>query len=232
MMATLATQPVTLTGLDLAHAAASPGGDRFTPAADTMLHLANTGPSTVTVTVASQQASVGQHVDDVTVTVPAGAAVFAGPFPPQVFAHPADGTARITYSATTGLQVAAIGMTSAPRARPGTILTLAAGAPADLPSGSAWATSGGDLYVTPSPTPPGVGATVTSGSTAPTDLPDGTIYVQVVSGVPVAVFLAAGISAADVRVVSSAPADLAANQIAVVLGADGTPTDLYVGGLL
>jgi hypothetical protein len=230
-MATLATQPVTGAGLDLAHAAAAAGGDKFTPGAHVLLHVVNTGTSPVTVTVPVQTALLGTHVADVVVTVPAGARAFAGPFPAPFFAHPSDGLGRITYSDAAHTQVAAVDLNHAGRVNRGTIVTTNAPSPTDLPSGSLWATSDGDMYVTASATPPAVGEPITSGSSEPTDLAPGSVYVQVIDGTAVALFLAGGVSAADLLIVPSAPSDLADGQIAFVVDAAGVPSDMYVGGL-
>lgn len=227
-MATLATQPVTTAGCDLAHANAQTGGDRFTPDADVLLHVVNTGTGSVTVTVPAQAPVAGSHVADLTLTVTAGGSAFCGPFPASVFADPATGFAVLTYSDAAHTQVAAVGFSRSAQTR-GTIVTRSNAVPVDLPSGQVWATDTGDLYLTPSSGAPAVGAAVTVGTTDPTDLPDGTLYIKTVSGIPTDLYLTPGVSAAQIMQAASAPADLAAGQILVVTGPTGTPTDLYIG---
>jgi hypothetical protein len=229
-MATLAMQPITPAGVGLAYATASVGGDLFTPGADVLLHLKNTGGSSLTVTVQAQAKVLDEATDDVIVTIPAGAQRLAGPFPAPFFADPADGLAVIAYSDAANTQVAATGLGRGGFER-GTIVSESGNMPVDLPSGSLWATLDGGLYLTPSSSAPASGTPVTSGSTVPSDLPPGSVYAQIVTGAIVDIYVTGGISAADIRVAAVAPTDLGPNQIAVVLGPGGTPSDLYVGGI-
>lgn len=112
-MATLATQPITRAGLAPALTAAAGGGDKFTPGKTTILMVKNGGGSAVTVTVATPATNpIGLPIDDVVVSVAAGATELIGPFPSQYFRDPADtGLAHITYSAVTSVTVGALEVT-------------------------------------------------------------------------------------------------------------------------
>jgi hypothetical protein len=108
-MATLATQSITRAGLTPALTAAAGGGDKLTPDKDTMLMVLNGGGSAVTVTVVTPGTNqIGLNIDDVVVSVAAGATKLIGPFPAQFFANPADGLASITYSGVTTVTVGAL----------------------------------------------------------------------------------------------------------------------------
>lgn len=105
-MATLVTQAINRAGLVPALTAAAGGGDKFTPDNNTMLMVKNGGGSAVTVTVATPGTNaIGLNVDDVVVSVAAGATELIGPFPANYFADPTDGLAHITYSGVTSVTV-------------------------------------------------------------------------------------------------------------------------------
>lgn len=110
-MATLTVQDLKRTGLALATVAAAGGGDKFLPSKDTFLYVNNGGAGAITVTVATPNEvpglpDVGQT--DVSVSVPAGAARYIGPFPYEFFSNSADGLADITYSGVATVTVAAV----------------------------------------------------------------------------------------------------------------------------
>lgn len=109
-MATLATQGISRAGLVATFAAASAGGDKFTPSKDTTLRVDNGSGASVTVTVASPWKNpIGQDSADVVVAVAAGATADIGPFPAEYFANPADnGLASVSYSSAASVQVAAL----------------------------------------------------------------------------------------------------------------------------
>lgn len=108
-MATLATQTINRAGLTPNLTAAAGGGDKLNPTDNTMLMVINGGGSAVTVTIVTPRTNpIGLPVDDVVVSVAAGATKLIGPFPFVYFANPADGLASITYTAVTSVTVAAL----------------------------------------------------------------------------------------------------------------------------
>lgn len=111
-MATLASQKITRSGIAPALAAASVGGDRFTPDGATFLHVKNGGGSSITVTVVATEKLNGDlALANVTKPVAAGAEALLGPFPKQVFqAADGSGLADITYSGVTSVTVGAFSL--------------------------------------------------------------------------------------------------------------------------
>lgn len=77
-------------------------GDTFETWYTTYLEVANSGESSQTCTVATPGKLEGLDEGDYQFTVPPGAHVEVGPFPPHIFGH----IAAITYSDTTGLSIA------------------------------------------------------------------------------------------------------------------------------
>lgn len=109
-MATLATQKITRAGLVATLAAATSGGDKFTPSNRTYLEVNNGSGATITVTIETP----GEAIEDVAITdlavpVAAGARSRIGPFPGGTFADSTDsGLCQISYSGVTSLTIAAI----------------------------------------------------------------------------------------------------------------------------
>lgn len=107
-MADLAKQKVSLAGLTPAYVAASAGGDKFVPDADTYLHVKNghTSPQTVTIATPRTDPSTGLAEADAVVAVTNAQERIIGPFPAETFADPADsGKAAITYSGVVALTI-------------------------------------------------------------------------------------------------------------------------------
>jgi hypothetical protein len=107
-MATVTTQAVPAAGSALTYSAASGGGDRFTPAARTFLHVKNGSGSpinatlTVTATVDGLAAGNGTRV----VAVPAGADRLI-PVPTTTY-QAADGLADVVWSSATSVTFAVL----------------------------------------------------------------------------------------------------------------------------
>ena len=101
-MATFAVQQVSIVNPPvITNNSASGGGDKFLPGANVMVALINLSGGPVTATFATQNTSIaGLAVDDLVVTVAAGAAKAVGPFPPEYFAAASDGLCAVTYSGT------------------------------------------------------------------------------------------------------------------------------------
>ncbi len=106
-MATLAIQSIARTGLEATYAAATGGGDKFSPSSETLLHVKNASGGDITVTVATQGTVVGNPIADNAVVVTAGEERFIGPWPYEHYAAAADGLATIAYSGVTTLTIAA-----------------------------------------------------------------------------------------------------------------------------
>lgn len=104
-MALLATQAVGLAGTPLTLAAATGGGDTFTPGDNVFLEVNNGSGAPITVTIDSKVLSNYGTDEDIIVAVGAGARVGIGPLPAQRFADPATGLGSITYSGVTSLTV-------------------------------------------------------------------------------------------------------------------------------
>jgi hypothetical protein len=110
-MATLASQALNRAGLTPSFAAATGGGDAFTPDNNTFLRVKNASGSPITVTVVTPRTNrFGNAIADNTFSVPATTGdVLAGPFPAEEYADPANsGLTTITYSGVTSLTIAAI----------------------------------------------------------------------------------------------------------------------------
>lgn len=108
-MAVLTVQQASLAGLTPTYAAASAGGDSFPNDGNIVLHVKNTNGSQRTVTVASQKAAtpgLAPSNNAVVVAATNGDKVI-GPFDPSVW-NDANGSVQVTYSAETGVTVAAI----------------------------------------------------------------------------------------------------------------------------
>lgn len=107
-MAALTVHQAQITGTDLAFVSAAGGGDTVKVDGDTILIVRNTDGSTKTVTVVRPGTEYGQANPDVAHVVPATTGVSViGPIPPS-FADPTDGLVDVTYSAVTGVTIAAV----------------------------------------------------------------------------------------------------------------------------
>lgn len=108
-MALLATQSIVRAGLAPSYAAASAGGDTFTPDGRTYLQAKNTSAGAITVTIVTPRTDAyGNAIADNTVSVPATTGDrLIGPFPYEAYADPATGLANLTYSASAGLSIGA-----------------------------------------------------------------------------------------------------------------------------
>lgn len=106
-MAALATQQSIVTGLAAAYTAAGVSGDTIAPGDGTVLHVKNANGSSVNVTVAVPGVEYGQNRADVVVAVANAAEKFISI--PRELADPADHRIHVTYSAASGVTVAALG---------------------------------------------------------------------------------------------------------------------------
>jgi hypothetical protein len=102
------TQTITQAGLTPAFQAASAGGDSWAAASTTFLAFKNASGAQITVTIVTTASFFGQPISNVAIPVPAGAEVSAGPFDPGMVQQAGSNLANVTYSATSGLTVAAI----------------------------------------------------------------------------------------------------------------------------
>lgn len=108
-MANLATQDITLAGLGPTYAAASAGGDTFTPDEGVIVHVKNGGASPITVTIVTPNATAsGLAIADAGGSVPAGGERFFGDFKAVDFARASDGKADVTWSAVTSVTLAVL----------------------------------------------------------------------------------------------------------------------------
>lgn len=106
-MATLATQVIPDTGLEVAYVAAAAGGDKCATGPGCFLHVVNDGGGALTVTLVTPQVLRGDlAVGDRTVSVTAGESRMIAV--PAFYASPADNLASITYSGVTSVTVAAL----------------------------------------------------------------------------------------------------------------------------
>lgn len=109
-MATLTKQVITVTGTAPTYAAAA-AGSKVQCGERNFLHVKNTAGSSMTVTVTATAKVRGQAVADLVVTVPATTGdMMIGPITADLFAGLSDGLATITYSSTTSVTVAALGI--------------------------------------------------------------------------------------------------------------------------
>lgn len=100
-MATVGTQRITRGGVAPTYAAASAGGDSFTPGDSTFLHVKNANAAACTVTFVTPGTVEGLAVADMTATVPAtNGDLMIGPLPASLFRDSADGLADVTWSVT------------------------------------------------------------------------------------------------------------------------------------
>lgn len=105
-MALLATGSVTRTnGIVATLAAASGGGDTFTPVQNQFLMVTNGGGSPITVTVATPGQVRGLDIVQISVSVTNGTTKFILISPPDFVMDPTTGLGNITYSAVTSVTV-------------------------------------------------------------------------------------------------------------------------------
>lgn len=116
---TITPQTCALAGLDVVLAAANADGSKFANPTDerTFLLVENTNGATRNVVIETQATSVNvagygaQALVDKTVTVPATTGkTLIGPFPPGQF-NDASGDVHITFSAVSGVTIAAVRLT-------------------------------------------------------------------------------------------------------------------------
>lgn len=107
-MAVVVTQAASLAGAALTYSAASAGGDRFTPAARTFLHVRNGSGASINATLTVTAVVDGLPVGGGTrvVAVPAGADRLI-PVPPSTYLA-ADGLADVAWSAAASVTFAVI----------------------------------------------------------------------------------------------------------------------------
>jgi hypothetical protein len=103
----VSTQQVSRAGLTPAFAAANVDGSYIPNDGRMMLEVKNTG-SQITVTVETPGTVDGLAVGDLVVIVPATSGdKMIGPFPTDIYNQP-DGTIKVTFTAVSGVTVAAI----------------------------------------------------------------------------------------------------------------------------
>jgi hypothetical protein len=107
-MAVLTEQKIAVTGTTITFAAAAGGGDSFVNTGYQKLRFINGSGAPITVTVDTPNPDnwgVVNNALDVTLTVPAGGQITAGPFDPARH-NDANGRTQLTYSDVTSLTVA------------------------------------------------------------------------------------------------------------------------------
>jgi hypothetical protein len=104
-VALLSTQQVPFAGVQPSLAAATGGGDTFTPANNLFLYVNNAGGGSITVTVVTPQSSRGQAIADLSVSVTNGQARFIRISPADFFMDATTGLGSITYSGVTSVTV-------------------------------------------------------------------------------------------------------------------------------
>lgn len=107
-MALLTRQQVVLAGTAITYSPAAAGGDTINPGDRSELRVKNGSGGAITVTiVVPGNTRWGLPEPDVTASVPAGAEWAFGPFPTELASS---GVVSITYSGTTSLTVAHVGL--------------------------------------------------------------------------------------------------------------------------
>ena len=106
-MALLATQTVGFTGVQPSLAAATGGGDTFTPGANMFLYVNNAGGSSITVTVTTPGTVRGLGIADISVSVTNGQVRFIKISPADFTMDPTTGLGTISYSGVTSVTVGA-----------------------------------------------------------------------------------------------------------------------------
>lgn len=109
MRVSIARQQVTDAGLIPAYSPANIEGHQVeNSTGKVVLHIRNASEADVTVTIRSGYAVGGLKPQDRVVTVPAGGAIFVGPFDSTIYNQPGTSQVHIDYSATEGVDVAAL----------------------------------------------------------------------------------------------------------------------------
>ncbi|MEW6048484.1 MAG: hypothetical protein AB1609_18740 [Bacillota bacterium] len=103
----LARQQVSDSGLLAAYSPAQPEGHSVENDGRIILHVRNGSQEPVTVTILTAYVRAGLKLADRVVEVAAGGEVFIGPLEPDVYNQP-DGQVYMDYSATEGVEVAAL----------------------------------------------------------------------------------------------------------------------------
>lgn len=111
-MATLTVKnPTVSAAVDLGPVSAESGGDKFLNDGRVIVYVKNTNASSRTVTVVTAGVLMGSiAIADVAFAVAQNEEKVIGPFPPRYF-NDSGGFVNLTYSAVTGLTVAAIKLT-------------------------------------------------------------------------------------------------------------------------
>lgn len=108
-MATLTVSAaVSITGVDIAGAAAASGGDEWANTGREYILIKNGGGSPITATLDIKATVDDLAVTDPTVSVAAGATMIIGPFPPGEFNDSTTGRAKVTYSGVSSVTIKAI----------------------------------------------------------------------------------------------------------------------------
>lgn len=109
MRVSIARQQVTDAGLIPAYSPAAVDGHQVENSTEkVVLHIRNASEVDVTVTIRSGYAVGGLKLQDRVVTVPAGGAIFVGPFDSTIYNQPGTSQVHIDYSAVEGVDVAAL----------------------------------------------------------------------------------------------------------------------------
>ncbi len=110
-MATLTTQTISETGLDVTYSAASSGGDKLTPGRRVFLHVQNGGSGSVVVTVddtlSPEPTGSASFNPDLEVTIEPSGDRYIGPIVDTRFQN-AEGLADISYDQVNDVTVAAM----------------------------------------------------------------------------------------------------------------------------
>jgi hypothetical protein len=108
-MSTIAAQQITPQGLvNPTFAAASGGGDAFSPGDRTVFVVKNGSGASITVTVDVTATVFGLAAPNIPVVIPAGQQAFLGPYPAGEVEQESTGLCDVTYSAVTTVTVAAL----------------------------------------------------------------------------------------------------------------------------
>lgn len=98
-MALLTPAPVTRAGVDVVGAAADAAGDEWVNTGQEFVEVKNGSASSINVTLNIKATLDGAAAVNPVVAIAAGVTKIIGPFPKGVYNDPANGRAKITYSA-------------------------------------------------------------------------------------------------------------------------------------